>query len=178
MRGTWSVWRLTRTWVGRAVIGVMVCAAPLAGWSQAGEPAPRDLGPLANPEEFTRRGDATIASLCAMECHDENQVYTVRRPAREWALVIADMTRRGAKGSPDERDLVRRYLTWSFGVVAVNTATAEDLAAVIGIPATAAEAIVSHRQRHGKFADLPALAAVPGIDQATLEAQVDALRFE
>lgn len=104
MRGTWSVWRLTRTWVGRAVIGVMVCAAPLAGWSQAGEPAPRDLGPLANPEEFTRRGDATIASLCAMECHDENQVYTVRRPAREWALVIADMTRRGAKRSPGQRD--------------------------------------------------------------------------
>lgn len=178
MCGSWKIPRMTRTWVGRAVIGVMASAAPLAAWSQAALPAARDLGPLANPDEFTRRGDATIASLCAMECHDENQVFTVRRSAREWSLVIADMTRRGAKGTPDERDLVRRYLTWSFGVVAVNSATAEDLAAVIGLPITAAEAIVSHRQRHGRFADLPALLGVPGVDKATIEAQVDALRFE
>lgn len=178
MRGVWTMWRMRGTWVGRAVIGAVVCAAPLAAWSQTGQPAARDLGPLANPEEFTRRGDATIASLCAMECHDENQVFTVRRSAREWSLVITDMARRGAKGSPDERDLVRRYLTWSFGVVAVNSATAEDLAAVIGLPITAAEAIVSHRQSHGKFADLPALLSVPGVDKATIEAQVDALKFE
>jgi competence ComEA-like helix-hairpin-helix protein len=165
-------------WVGLAM-GVLVgCAVPIAAWSQAGQVAARDLGPLADPDEFTRRGDATIASLCAMECHDENQVFTVRRTAREWSLVITDMARRGAKGSAEDRDLVRRYLTWSFGVVAVNSATAEELAAVIGLPGPVAEAIVSHRQKQGRFADLQGLLGVPGVDKATIDAQVDALRFE
>ena len=138
----------------------------------------REIGPVRNPDEFSQTGDAAIESLCAKVCHNVDKVFAARRSPRDWALVIADMTRRGAKGSPDERELVRRYLTWSFGVVTVNSSSAEDLAAVIGVPIETAQAIVAHRQRRGRFADMDALAQVEGLDRATLEAQIDALRFD
>jgi competence ComEA-like helix-hairpin-helix protein len=148
-----------------------------AGTQGTGVPAVA-LGPLRAPDEFSRVSEVALERLCTKVCHDADKVFTVRRSSREWTQVLADMSRRGAKGSPDELDLVRRYLTWSFGIVAVNSATAEDLAAVIGLSAEAAEAIVGHRERHGRFADVAALARVPGLDRATVEAQIGALRFD
>ncbi len=161
--------------IGVAAVGNSAGGERLQG---ASVEASRDLGPLRDPDEFARMGDAAIESLCAKVCHNVDKVFAARRSPRDWALVIADMTRRGAKGSPDERELVRRYLTWSFGVVTVNSSSAEDLAAVIGVPIATAESIVAHRQRRGRFADVDALAQVQGLDRATLEAQIDALRFD
>jgi len=148
------------------------------GSGQTPTEARYDVGPTQNPDEFIERGDAAIATLCAKVCHNAEKVFEIRRSAREWTQIIVDMTRRGAKGTDEDRDLVRRYLTWSFGEVKVNTSNADDLAAVIGLPMATAEAIVSHRQRHGRFADVNALAQVEGVDKAILEAQIDALRFD
>jgi competence ComEA-like helix-hairpin-helix protein len=179
--------RLTRvTTVARAAmclcIAIGVAAAgntPVGGESQdVSDRTAQAAGPLRDPDEFSRIGDAAIENLCAKVCHNVDKVFVARRSPRDWALVIADMARRGAKGSSDERELVRRYLTWSFGVVTVNSSSAEDLAAVIGVPIAMAEAIVAHRQRRGRFADIDALAQVQGLDRATLEAQIDALRFD
>jgi competence ComEA-like helix-hairpin-helix protein len=171
-----------------ATIAMCVCIAigvAATGKSPGGErlqgasvETSRDLDPLRDPDGFSQKGEAAIENLCAKVCHNVDKVFVARRSPRDWALVMADMTRRGAKGLPDERDLVRRYLTWSFGVVAVNSSSAEDLAAVIGLPIATAESIVAHRQRHGRFADMNALAQVPGLERGTLEAQVDALRFD
>lgn len=168
-----------------AMCACMVIGVAAVGNSTGGErlqetsvEISRESGPVRNPDEFVRMGDAAIESLCAKVCHNVDKVFVARRSPRDWALVIADMTRRGARGSPDERELVRRYLTWSFGVVSVNGSSAEDLAAVIGVPIATAEAIVAHRQRRGRFADMDALAQVEGLDRATLEAQIDALRFD
>jgi competence protein ComEA len=56
------------------------------------------------------------------------------------------------------------------GPVPINTATAEQLDALPGIgPATAA-AIVAHREQHGPFISVEALADVRGIGPAKLEA--------
>jgi competence ComEA-like helix-hairpin-helix protein len=165
------------------VFAIAALAAMVGGWpgvadAQTSAASALGLGPLTAPDEFSRVSEVALERLCTKVCHDANKVFTVRRSSREWMQVLADMSRRGAKGSPDELDLVRRYLTWSFGVVAVNSATAEDLAAVIGLPAEAAEVIVGYRERHGRFGDVNALARVPGIDRAAIEAQIGALRFD
>jgi competence ComEA-like helix-hairpin-helix protein len=49
-----------------------------------------------------------------------------------------------------------------------NNASAEDLAALDGVSRTVAENIVAHREAHGPFDSLEALAAVSGVGDATL----------
>lgn len=51
----------------------------------------------------------------------------------------------------------------------INTATAEELAALNGIGKAKAEAIVQHREQIGGFKSLEELTLVKGIGQATLE---------
>jgi TonB family protein/competence ComEA-like helix-hairpin-helix protein len=48
--------------------------------------------------------------------------------------------------------------------VNLNDATAAELAALDGVGALLAARVVEHRRRHGPFADVGALGAVPGID--------------
>jgi competence protein ComEA len=60
----------------------------------------------------------------------------------------------------------------------VNSAPAAELSGVIGIPIAMAQAIVSYRDTHGRFADLEALLKVPGLDKPAIEAQLYALRFD
>ena len=128
-------------------------------------------------DEFSRIGEEMTGNLC-IDCHGWDEIFMVRRTAREWEIVVRDMAGRGVVGTSDQLALVRRYLTWSFGLVAVNTATAEELSVVLGLPMPQAEAIVAYRQAHGKFPDLPALSKVPGVDKTILAAQIDAMRFE
>ena len=162
--------------VALAVVGTITARQPGAAAIRGVQMT--ELGPVRDPDEFSRVSEVALERLCTKVCHDADKVFTVRRSSREWTQVLADMSRRGAKGSPEELDMVRRYMTWSFGVVAVNSASAEELAAVIGLPVEAAEAIVGHRERHGRFVDATALAVVPGVDKATIAAQIGALRFD
>jgi competence ComEA-like helix-hairpin-helix protein len=164
--------------VGIAALVILTAFRPGGAASQRSDAPIAELGPIRDPDEFSRVSEAALKRLCTDVCHEADRVFSARRSPREWTQVLADMRQRGAKGSPDELDLVRRYLIWTFGVVAVNTAAAEDLAAVIGLPIEAAEAIVEHRGRHGRFANVTALAAVPGLDRDTIEAQIGALRFD
>ena len=91
--------------------------------------------------------------------------------------MVTEMAARGAVATDAQFATVRQYLTRYFGSVSVNTASAEELSAVLGLSPKDANAIVEHRKAHGKFADAAALARVPGIDRARIEAQPEALRF-
>jgi competence protein ComEA len=53
--------------------------------------------------------------------------------------------------------------------VDVNTATAQELAALPGIGPALAGRIVAWRSAHGRFGSVDALAEVPGIGPATVE---------
>ena len=55
-------------------------------------------------------------------------------------------------------------------VVSINSATAQELAAVMnGIGIKKAEAIVSYREQYGPFSELEQLKEVPGIGSALVE---------
>ena len=87
------------------------------------------------------------------------------------------MAGRGAPGTAADFALVKKYLIRYYGLVRVNTATPEELSAVLGLPANVAHAVVEYRKAHGNFTDLASLEKVDGIDKAKLEEQPEALKF-
>ena len=88
------------------------------------------------------------------------------------------MSQRGAPGTDPDFALIKKYLTRYYGIVRVNTASAEELSAVLGLPPKVAAAVVAYRTANGKFADLAALEKVEGVDKAKLEEQPEALKFD
>ena len=59
------------------------------------------------------------------------------------------------------------------GKINLNTASADELAALKGIGEKKAQAIVDHREKQGKFTSVDQLEEVSGIGPATLDANRD-----
>jgi len=161
-------WRVAAS---AAILGFTIFARALHGLPLQDPPKPATAEPAAPP------GEETTVKICT-ECHEFDQVVAVRRTPLEWKDMVRTMATKGATGSPDDFALVRQYLTRYCGEVAVNTAPAADISAVLGLSSKDAEAIVAYRAEHGKFANLEALAKVPGLDKSKLDGQVEALRFD
>jgi len=60
-------------------------------------------------------------------------------------------------------------LVFAADAVDINTADAQTLAALDGIGAAKAEAIIAYRQQHGPFASVDQLVDVKGIGDKTVE---------
>jgi competence ComEA-like helix-hairpin-helix protein len=163
----------------RVVLFVLVCAliaavairaAPAAETPQTQAPRP-DLSSLPDSPHT-----ALFVRLC-VDCHDAERTSSRRRTRVEWAETIRQMVEDGADGTEEELALILDYLLINFGAVSVNTAKSEDFVKVLAMSSTEAEAVVAYRTAHGPFADIEALAKVPGIDPAKLEARKRSLRF-
>ena len=132
--------------------------------------------PHSNPAEFTRVAEEAIDRVCA-PCHGWDVIGGNRRTVEEWDTVLRDMVAQGARANASEMRFIRDYVLWSYGRVAVNSASADALAAVLGIQPQTAQAMVEYRGRHGAFRNVDDLAKVPGLDRQVLVAQAEALRF-
>lgn len=149
-------------------------------------PAPEQVAALMakSPGELTAEEEETLGSaaegtmerVCVM-CHPFENITRTRRTVREWNDQVTSMAQRGATGTEKDFALVKRYLTRWYGIVRVNTATADELSAVLGLSARDAGAIVEYRKAHGNFTDLASIEKVEGVDKAKLEEQPEALRF-
>jgi competence ComEA-like helix-hairpin-helix protein len=160
------------------VASVALLALSLAGRigelaaQQAQTPTRQD-----NPAEFTRVAEEAIDRVCA-SCHGWDVIGGKRRTVDEWDTVLKEMVAAGARATVSEMGLIRGYVLWSYGRVAVNAASADVLAAVLGIQPQTAQAIVEYRGRHGAFRNADDLAKVPGLDREVLVAQAEALQFD
>jgi competence ComEA-like helix-hairpin-helix protein len=121
--------------------------------------------------------DATMQRVC-IACHPFENIIRTRRTVREWSDQVANMAQRGAPGTDKDVALVKRYLARWYGVVRVNSATAEELSAVLGLPTKVAVAVVTYRKEHGNFADMAGLLKIDGVDKAKIEEQPEALLFD
>ena len=148
-------------------------AAAPSSQSAAGSTRLEDIG----PEAFNLIGEETTVKVCTA-CHGFNEIFTVRRTLRDWEIVVRDMAGRGAVATQQELDLITRYLTWSWGLVPVNSASADELSLVLGLSKKDAEAVVAYRTEHGPFADLDGLKRVPGIDTEVLTEFAGAVLFK
>lgn len=139
----------------------------------------KNVGDLTAEEEeaFANAAEETLERVCIL-CHPFDNITKTRRTVREWSDQVTTMSQRGAPGTEPDFALVKKYLTRYYGIVRVNTASAEELSAVLGLPPKVAAAVVEYRTANGKFADLAALEKVAGIDKAKLEEQPDAIRFD
>jgi len=83
----------------------------------------------------------------------------------------------GAKGTEEEFSRVMRYLARNFTKVNVNTASAEQIAPVLGIAVKAAQAVVDYRAAHGEFKTLVDLKKVPGLTASGIAARQERIAF-
>lgn len=136
---------------------------------------PAAQGPSASAD--AKAAEELTEKIC-VECHEFDQVVAIRRTPREWKDMITTMANKGAVAAPDEFATIRQFLTRNYGVVAVNTAAAPDFSSVLGLSQAEADAVVAYRAANGKFANIDALAKVPGLDAKKLAEQTEALRFD
>ena len=139
----------------------------------------KNVGELtaAEEDEFATAAEATIERVC-IACHPFENITKTRRTVREWSDQVTTMAQRGAPGTEPDFTLVKKYLTRYYGIVRVNSASAEELSAVLGLPPKVAAAVVEYRTANGKFTDLASLEKVAGVDKAKLEEQPEAIRFD
>jgi competence ComEA-like helix-hairpin-helix protein len=163
-----------------ATIGVSASRAPQSKPPAKVDPAilAKNVGDMTAEEEqaFSDAAEATMERVC-VSCHPFENIIKTRRTIREWNDQVTLMKGRGAPGTDPDFAAIRKYLIRWYGIVPVNTATAEELTSVLGLPAKDANAIVEYRTAHGNFVDLASLERVDGIDKAKLDEQPEALRF-
>ena len=129
------------------------------------------------PDAFGAIGEQATGEVCS-SCHGWDVIFGgPRQTPRQWDSTISDMLARGAVASDEQLDLVGRFLKWAWGTVWINSATAQDLVAVLALPEKDAAAVIAYREEHGSFADLESLKAVPGVDPATFDSQAGAIMF-
>ena len=139
----------------------------------------KNVGDLTSAEEeqFATAAEGTLERVC-IACHPYENITKTRRTPREWDDQVTAMAQRGAPGSEPDFALVRKYLTRYYGIVKVNSATAEELSAVLGLPLKVAQAVVDYRTANGRFVDIASLEKVAGVDKAKLAEQAVSIRFD
>lgn len=171
-------WQLA---VAVGVLAVITATVVRARADQIGQTAkPQTTAPQTaaqSDDELARAGEALVKKVCDTACHGLEKLDEMRRTRRDWNDVVGEMATKGATATDAQFTTIKKYVTRYYGLVAVNTAGAEELTAVLGLSTKDAEAIVAYRTANGKFADVAALLKVPGIDKSKVEEQPDALQF-
>jgi competence ComEA-like helix-hairpin-helix protein len=174
------------SWILAAAAVMLIATSASTSQAPAAKPASataqllaKNVGDLTvlEEEQFATAAESTLERVC-IACHPFENITKTRRTPREWSDQVTNMAQRGAPGSDPDFALVKKYLTRYYGVVKVNTATAEELSAVLGLPLKVAQAVVEYRTANGKFTDIAALEKVAGIDKAKLEEQPEAIVFD
>ena len=143
------------------------------------QPAAKNAGDLSAEEEdaLAQTGEETLERVC-IQCHSSEVITRTRRLGSDWNEVVTTMANQGAIGTDGQFATLEQYLTRYYGLVNVNTASAEELSAVLGLSRKDAAAVVEYRNVHGKFADGASLLKVEGVNTSKIEAQLKALRFD
>jgi competence ComEA-like helix-hairpin-helix protein len=120
-------------------------------------------------------GEEVFLNRCS-NCHGTERVLVAPRTRKGWEGVLGEMVNNGAQLEAGESEAILTFLTERHGLVNVNEAKAEELAA-LGLSRKDADTIVSYRTDHGPFADFAALRRVPGVDGDRLDAVRERVAF-
>ena len=139
--------------------------------SLAGAPA---LGQ--QPMEATTPETAAV-KICSA-CHGMQMVTDTPRDYDAWHDTVQKMIDRGARGTPEEFDLVMDFLFQNVTPIDVNHADRDSLIAILHAPEAAADAIIARRATR-PFKDIAELeSAVPGLDKTLLEGKKRMIFFQ
>ncbi len=163
--------------MSRLVLGsvVPVVAAFMGGLLLLAVPGQPALGQQPVSEATTP--EAAVVKVCA-GCHGMQLVTDTPRDYDAWHDTVQKMIDRGARGTPEEFDLVMDYLFQNMTPIDVNNADAETLMAVLHTSQTAADAIVTRRTSR-PFKDLAELeSSINGLDKTLLDAKKRMIFFQ
>ena len=76
-----------------------------------GSPRPAPTAPVSLP---AGTGKELVEARCTL-CHDLDRIAGVKREARDWSSIVANMVARGAPASAEEAKTITAYLTQQLG---------------------------------------------------------------
>jgi hypothetical protein len=129
----------------------------------------------APPNSAVDPDEAAFRQVCG-RCHDTELVADTPRSYEDWEDTVQTMIEQGARGSGAQFIAVMSYLYRTLTTINVNSADAEDLAAVLHAPPTVVDAIIARRARR-KFSDLADLKTMSGLDPAFLDSKATLIFF-
>ena len=125
-------------------------------------------------------GKDTTVRICT-GCHGAEMWAGSHKSSNDWDQTITTMTEKGLSINDADYATVLDYLSKNLGTmppkVNINKASSADLARVLGITASQADAIVAYRTKNGDFKDLDGVKKVTGVDAAALDAKKDSIVF-
>lgn len=144
-----------------ALLGGWLLSVPVAAQQVAGE--------ATTPE-------AAAVKICS-SCHSMQLVTDTPRDWDAWHDTVQKMIDRGARGTPEEFDLVMDFLFQNVTPIDVNHADQGTLMGVLHTSQQTADAIIARRAAR-PFKDLADLKSVPGLDKALLEGKKQMIFFQ
>ena len=127
-------------------------------------------------------GEATTPEAAAVKicsgCHGMQIVMDTPKDYDDWHDTVQKMIDRGARGTPEEFDLVMDFLFQNMTPIDVNHADADTLMAILHASQEAAQAIIKRRETRPfkTLADLEN--AVPGLDKMLLDGKKRMIFFQ
>jgi competence ComEA-like helix-hairpin-helix protein len=120
-------------------------------------------------------GKDLILKVCG-SCHQAERSASVRLTREGWEEVIADMIKRGAKGTDEEFGTILEYLATHYLGEAprplnINRATNVELESVAGLTRKEAAAVIAYLDKVGVCKSLDELKKVSGLDYKKIEAR-------
>lgn len=131
---------------------------------------------VATSSSDVAREAKSLQSVCG-KCHNLEIVMNTPRSLEDWRDTMQKMVDRGASGTDEQYDDILDYLHRTMTTIDVNSAAADELAAVLNAPDAAVKLIIARRARK-KFVGLADLKTIPGIDAAALEAKSRMIYFQ
>ena len=133
-------------------------------------------------------GRETLQKVCT-QCHDIESIPRLRYSREDWSNLVYSMKDMGADATGPELEQIVDYLAKNFGKgagaaaakkVNVNSATAKEIEAGLGVTTKDSELIVAYRVKNGNFKDIDGLLKVDGVDAADtakIQAAKDKIAF-
>jgi competence ComEA-like helix-hairpin-helix protein len=117
-----------------------------------------------------------LVAVCG-KCHKVGLFDESIHSEPDWRDTLQAMVDRGAAGTDEQFARIVNYLQRTLTIVNINSASALQLAPVLGVSEQTAQAIVAQRSRQGKFSNLAELERIPGVDAAGIEARKARIAF-
>jgi competence ComEA-like helix-hairpin-helix protein len=128
------------------------------------------------------QGKELILRAC-VGCHKAEELAVYRFTKEEYQTIVYRMGDRGAQATRAELDVIAAYLFEHFPKIEdstklnVNKATAQQIAARLGLTNEEAAAVVKYRERHGDFHAWGDLLIIYGVDGKKIAAAKDKMSF-
>jgi hypothetical protein len=141
------------------------------------------LSPRARADDLPDgKGKELILRAC-VGCHKAEEIAVYRFTKDEYHTIVYRMGDRGAQATRAELDVIADYLFANFPKIEdrtkinVNKATAQQLAAGLGLTEEEGAAVVKYRDRHGDFHAWGDLLIIYGVDGKKIAAAKDKIGF-